>query len=55
MTRADSTWKERVRAERERLGRPLTLAELIDCARPYRMTDKELEQQKQSWTRQDWD
>lgn len=48
-------WKERVAALREQMGRPLTLDELIDLARPYRMTSAEIEAQRQSWVRQDMD
>lgn len=48
-------WKERVAALREKMGRPLTLDELIDLARPYRMTPEEIEAQRQSWARQDMD
>lgn len=49
------TWKETVAAERTKLGRDPTLDELIDLARPYRMTDAEIEEQRQSWCRQDMD
>lgn len=49
------TWKKKVSEERARKGRDLTLEELIDLARPYRMTEAEIEAQRQSWMRQDMD
>jgi hypothetical protein len=50
-----SPWQRKVVEERERIGRPLTLDELIGLAKTHRMTDAEIEQQRQSWTRQDDD
>ena len=51
----EKTWQQRLEAEHGRLGRGLTLDELIALARQYRMTDAEIEAQRQSWARQDMD
>lgn len=51
----DPNWKETVRAEQLRVGRALTLDELLNLARPYKMTAEEIEAQRQSWARQDMD
>lgn len=48
-------WKDLVAEARSKRGRDLTLDELIDLARPYRMTPDEIEAQRQSWARQDMD
>lgn len=51
---ADS-WQRKIADERERIGRPLTLDELIVLAKNYRMTDEEIAAQRESWARQDMD
>lgn len=45
-------WRDKVRAEQQRLGRALTLDELIKLAKDYEMTPEEIEHQRQSWARQ---
>ncbi len=49
------TWRELVQKEQERLGRTMTLDELLVVARTYEMTPEEIEEQRQSWARQDKD
>lgn len=49
------TWKAIVKAAQERMGRELTLDELLAMAKDYKMTPEEIEEQRQSWTRQDMD
>jgi len=49
------TWKQQVDVAREQLGRELTLAELLELAKDYKMTPEEVEEQRQSWARQDMD
>lgn len=46
------TWREKVLAEQQRLGRALTLDELLALAKGYKMTPEEVEAQRQSWARQ---
>ena len=55
MTEKPKTWTEKVAAERARIGRPLTIDELIGLAKGHRMTPEEIEAQRLSWTRQDMD
>jgi hypothetical protein len=50
--REPARWIDIVGAERIRLGRPLTLLELLSLAKGYNMTDDEIEAQRQSWARQ---
>lgn len=45
-------WRDKVRAEQQRLGRALTLNELLKLAEGYEMTPAEIEEQRQSWARQ---
>jgi hypothetical protein len=52
MTDQPGLWSMRVRREEERLGRQLTLEELLQLARTYTMTPHEIELQRQSWARQ---
>ena len=46
------TWREKVLAEQRRLGRALSLNELLKLAEGYKMTPEEIEAQRQSWARQ---
>lgn len=50
-----TSWAEKIAAERARIGRPLTLDELVGMAKAHQMTDAEIAAQRQSWTRQDMD
>lgn len=50
-----SDWKGKVDAETKRVGRKLTLDELLTLARTHDMTPEEIEAQRQSWARQDMD
>ena len=43
------TWNERVANLAEALGRKPTLAELLDLASMYEMTDEEKRAQRRSW------
>jgi hypothetical protein len=45
-------WRDKVRAEQMRLGRALTLNELLELAKGHEMTPQEIEDQRQSWARQ---
>lgn len=49
------SWKDIVSMERAKLGRDLTLDELLLLAKDYKMTPEEIEVQRQSWARQDMD
>lgn len=49
------TWKETVADARAKFRRDLTLDELLGLARAYKMTEAEIEEQRQSWARQDKD
>jgi hypothetical protein len=46
------TWREKVEAEKARLGRKLTLDELLVLAKTHFMTPDEREEQRASWQRQ---
>jgi hypothetical protein len=48
-------WRDIVKAAQERMGRELTLDELLTMAKDYKMTPEEIEQQCQSWCLQDMD
>lgn len=45
------TWAERVQNLNKALGRPPTLAELLDVATIHQMTPAEIDAQRQSWVR----
>jgi hypothetical protein len=49
---AAEIWRDKVRAEQTRLGRALTLCELLELAKGHEMTPQEIEAQRQSWARQ---
>jgi len=49
------TWREKVDAEKTRLGRKLTLDELLALAKTHFMPDAEIAEQRASWARQDKD
>jgi phage-related baseplate assembly protein len=46
------TWREKVLAEQQRLGRALTLNELLKLAECYEITPEEINAQRQSWAQQ---
>lgn len=50
-----TTWRDKVEAEKARLGRKLTLDELLALAKTHFMTPDEIQAQRESWTRQDKD
>lgn len=45
------TWAEKIAEATKRLGRQLTLKELLVLSREYTMTPEEIEEQKASWVR----
>lgn len=47
-----ATWREKVLAEQQRLGRSMTPDELLALAKGHSMTQEEIEVQRQSWARQ---
>jgi hypothetical protein len=47
-----SPWRDKVATERQRLGRDLSLNELLKLAEGYEMTPAEIEEQRASWARQ---
>ncbi len=49
------TWREKVDAEKARLGRKLTLEELLALAKTHFMSEGEIAEQRASWARQDKD
>ncbi len=55
MDRNNLPWSEKLNAEVKRLGRPMTLDELLALAKTHSMTPEEIEAQSQSWARQDMD
>jgi hypothetical protein len=48
-------WRDKVRAEQQRLGRALTLSELLKLAEGYEMTPSEIAEQRASWAKQTMD
>lgn len=50
-----TTWREKLEAEKARLGRRLTLDELLALAKTHFTTDAEIAEQAKSWARQDKD
>lgn len=44
-------WRRKVAAETKRLGRAMTLAELLELSKGHRMSKEELEAQQASWVR----
>lgn len=53
--RKGNDWKAKVDAETTRLGRRLTLDELLALAKTHNMTPSEIEAQRQSWAKQERD
>ncbi len=45
------SWILTLKKQESRIGRPLTLNEMIDLAREYDMTQEELKAQQESWVR----
>ena len=45
------TWEERLQLERKRLGRDLSLDELLALGAKHKMTPGEIEAQRESWVR----
>lgn len=52
---SELSWSEKVRIERLRLGRALTLVELLDLAQTHTLTKEDIADQGESWARQDKD
>lgn len=46
------SWRDKVCAEEQRLGRTLTLNELIELAKSHTMSAEEIEAQRASWAKQ---
>lgn len=50
-----TTWRDKVEAEKTRLGRRLTMDELLALAKTHFMSEAETNAQRASWARQDKD
>lgn len=44
-------WQEKIRLEEYILGRKLSLSEMIDLAKTYKMNEAEIQAQRESWVR----
>ncbi len=53
--RTPESWRAKVDKETKRIGRALTLDELLALAKTHNMTPEEIEAQRRSWARQDKD